>query len=41
MEEDQGPNKHTRENSKKIEVMDDKEIDKLRASTVNMNMLAD
>lgn len=41
MKEDHGPRKYIRGNLKKSKVMDDKEIDELRASTVNMNILAD
>ncbi len=41
MKEDQGPNKCTRDNSKKIEVMEDKEIDKMKGSAMNMNILVD
>ena len=41
LKDDQGPNKRTRESSKKLWVMEDEEIDELRASTVNMNILAD
>ena len=40
MKDDHGPSENMRENLKKIEVMDDKEIDELRASTINMNILA-
>ena len=38
---DQGPSKCTRANSKKIEVVKDKEIEELKAFVVNMNILAD
>lgn len=41
MKYDQGPCKRTREISKKIEVMDDREIHELRASPMNINILAD
>lgn len=39
--EDQGPNKCTRENSKKTEMVKVREIKELKASIMNMNILAD
>ena len=41
MKDDQGPRKHTSVNSKKEGGMDDKEIDELGASIVNMKILVD
>ena len=41
MKEDQGPSKCTRANSNKTKVLEEKEIDKLKAFVVKMNILAD
>ena len=41
MKEDQGHSKCTRANLKKTKVMDEKEINELKASIVNMNILID
>ena len=41
LKEDHGPNKWNRANSKMTEIMKPKEMDDLKASTMNINILAD